>query len=77
MYPTSTLVACPENVRVCSISTQQSFVKGKIFRGHLFDDEYHYSDGLMAVHHKNDGEQIRYEPDLYALFNYYEPGRWD
>jgi hypothetical protein len=30
----------------------------------------------MAVHHKESGEQIVYRPDLFALFNFYEPGRW-
>ena len=76
-YPPSTLLAHPDNVRRGEISSQQSFVKGKIFKAHRFDDSSQFGDGDMAVHHKEDGEQIVYRPDLFALFNYYEPGRWD
>lgn len=76
-YPTTTLYAHSDNVQIGSISAQQSFVKGKIFKAHLFNEDSHQWDGEIAVHHKGSGEQIRYEPDLFALFNYYEPGRWD
>jgi len=75
-YPTYTLFAHPDNIKIGSISSQQSFVKGKIFKNHLFEEDTRCEDGLMAIHHHEDGEQIRYEPDLYALFNYFEPGRW-
>lgn len=76
-YPTTTLIASPENIRVGEISAQQSFVKGKIFKGHFFNEEYHCWDGEMAIHHKEDDEQIAYRPDLFVLFNFYEPGRWE
>lgn len=76
-YPTNTLWAKPEKVWVGGISAQQSFVKGKIFKEHLFNEEFHCWDGEIAVHHKESGEQIAYRPDLFALFNYYEPERWD
>jgi hypothetical protein len=76
-YPTDTLFAYPENVELGSISAQQSFVKGKIFKKHLHNEEFHCWDGELAVHHKVYGEQIAYRPDLFAMFNYYEPGRWD
>ncbi len=76
-YPITTLYAHPDNVQVGKISAQQSFVKGKIFKQHLFNEEYHCWDGEMAIHHKESGEQIRYEPGFFAFFNYYEPGRWD
>jgi len=75
-YPTTTLIASPDNMMFGSISTQQSFVKGRIFKNHLYDDLGPGEDCRMAMHHKEDGEQIRYEPHLFALFNYYEPGRW-
>jgi len=76
-YPTDTLFAYPDNVQLGCISAQQSFVKGKIFREHLHNEEFHCWDGELAVHHKEDGEQIAYRPDLFALFNYFEPGRWE
>ena len=76
-YPTTTLTARSEMVEIGSISAQQSFVKGKIFKAHLFNEGFHCWDGEIAVHHKESGEQIAYRPDLFALFNYYEPGRWN
>ena len=72
----NTLYAYPYNVRIGHISAQQSFVKGRLFKRHRHDEELPYWDGVMALYYKNTGEQIRYEPDLYALFNYFEPGRW-
>jgi GT2 family glycosyltransferase len=75
-YPTWTLEAKPEWVKIGYISAQQSFVKGKIFKTHLHNEESHNWDGELIVHHRAEGEQIAYRPDLFALFNYYEPGRW-
>ena len=76
-YPTNTLFAAPENVELGCISAQQSFVKGRIFKQHLHNENIHVWDGELIVHHKESGEQIAYRPDLFALFNYYEPERWD
>jgi hypothetical protein len=76
-YHTSTLIAHPDNVKFACISGQQSFVKGKIFKQHTFDEDLFYWDCEIATHHKESGEQIAYRPDLFALFNYYEPGRWE
>lgn len=76
-YSATTLIARPENVKIATISGQQSFIKGKIFKQHLFNEESYVWDGEMAIHHKESGEQIAYRPDLFALFNYYELGRWD
>jgi hypothetical protein len=75
-YPIETLYAHPDNIQIGRLSAQQSFVKGRIFREHLFNDG-HTWDGVMAIHHRESGEQIAYRPDLFALFNYYEAGRWD
>jgi hypothetical protein len=76
-YPIDTLYASPDYVAIAGISGQQSFVKGKIFRKHLFNENSGTWDGEMAMHHKESGEQIVYRPDLFALFNYYEKGRWE
>jgi len=75
-YSTSTLIAKPENVMAGKISAQQSFVKGHIFKKYLHDETVHHWDGLLAEYHMNDGEQTVFMPNLFALFNYYEPGRW-
>jgi len=76
-YPTDTLFAHPKNVQIGCISAQQSFVKGHIFKQHLHNEYFHCWDGELIVHHKDSNEQIAYRPDLYALFNYFEPGRWE
>jgi len=76
-YPTDTLFAHPQNVKIGCISAQQSFVKGHIFKQHLHNESFHCWDGELIVHHKESNEQIAYRPDLYALFNYFEPGRWE
>lgn len=76
-YPTYTLYAHPDNIRISGISGQQSFVLGKIFKDHTFDEMSGVWDGKAAIHHRESGEQIAYRPDLFALFNFYEPGRWE
>jgi GT2 family glycosyltransferase len=75
-YPTDTLYAEPNQMQQGCVSSQQLIVKGKIFKTHLFDDTTAFGDGIMAEHHKDDNEQIAYRRDLFALFNYYEPGRY-
>ena len=75
-YPTDTLYAEPNSVVVGAISNQQSFVKGSVFKKYLYDADGHCADGRLAVKRKESGEQIAYRRDLFALFNYYEPGRW-
>ena len=75
-HKTWTLVAKPENVKLEHISAQQSFVKGWLFKEHPFMEDVFAWDGHMAIHHYESGESTTYRPDLFALFNYYEPGRW-
>jgi len=76
-YPTETLDACPENTEVQFVGGEQVFIKGSVLRTVLYDETNPATaDGLMAEHLKTIC-LIHYEPDLFALFNYYEPGRWD
>jgi len=75
-YPTTTLIAKPSMIQLGGVSAQQLFVKGRIFGKHLFNEESHCWDGEIAIHHSASNEQIAFRPDLYALFNLYEPGRW-
>jgi len=74
-YPTTTLYAHPNSVFVEYISAQQLIVKGKIFRRHEHKDKLCW-DGELAEQYKKLYE-IEYKPNLYALFNFFEPGRWD
>ena len=75
-YPISTLEAKVENVGLGRIGQQQYFVKGKIFKKLCFDVNDHCADGQMAIWLKEHYE-IEYQPQLYALFNYFEEGRWN
>jgi O-antigen biosynthesis protein len=75
-HGTDTLYACAENVRVNYIGGEQIFVKGHIFKKHLFVEDYYGADGLMAIT-LEERYNVRYEPRLFVLFNYFQPGRWD
>jgi hypothetical protein len=75
-YPPTTLFAKPENVVIGSISGEQYFMRGSVAKICRLDESSLVADGLLAMHLKSN-YPIRYEPDLYALFNYFEPGRWD
>jgi len=75
-YPTYPLLAYPYNVRVGEISTQQFIVKGRLYKGKLHNETIHHWDGLLALYWKNT-VQVAYRPDLFALFNYFEKGRWE
>jgi hypothetical protein len=75
-YGNDTLIACLGNMRIGGVGGEQMFVKGRIFKTLRFDLNSYQCDGIMAEHLR-DRYQIRYEPELYCLFNYYEPGRWD
>lgn len=75
-YPISMLEAKQENVRLGCISQQQYVVKGKVFKKLDFDVNDHCADGAMAVWLR-DHYEVTYQPQLYALFNYFEEGRWN
>ena len=75
-HPTDTLIACPENMRIGRIGGEQIFVKGKVFKAHRFREDVYEADGYMALEYAAN-YPIRFEPDLYVLFNYYQEGRWD
>jgi len=75
-YPIDTLYASSYNMKVGEVSTQQPFVKGRLYGEKLHNETVHHWDGLLAIYWKNTA-QVRYEPDLFALFNYFEKGRWE
>ncbi len=75
-YNTMTLVAHPNNMKIGGVGGEQIAIKGRIFKTLKFDEEDPCADGSMAVYLK-DNFKVRYEPDLFVLFNYLEPGRWN
>ncbi len=77
-HPTGPLTAAPDRMHVGAIGVEQYFVMGEIFRLADFRlDRPACCDGLvaewLAATYPDD---IRYEPELYVLFNRLEPGRW-
>ncbi len=76
-YDVNTLFAAPENMAVGFIGGEQIFMKGSVLKSILFNEENaQHADGLLAIQ-LAEAYAVRYAPNLYALFNYYEPGRWD
>lgn len=75
-YPPTTLLAQPENMRVGCVGGEQIFMKGSVLKTVYFNTNAPMiADGLVAEAIKS-YYPIRYEPTLFALFNYYEPERW-
>jgi hypothetical protein len=73
-HPTTTLMATPENMRVCSVGVEQFFIKGKHFQNHRLPLTP-YGDGELIVELVQTYNTL-YLPQLFVLFNYLEPGRW-
>lgn len=77
-HATTLHIRGPNDVRPGNIDIMQYIIKGDIFRTHRFDIYDHaYSDGHYAVHLKNEHlKDIVFLPELFALFNYFQPGRY-
>jgi hypothetical protein len=75
-YLTTTIMGDPNNMFVGQIGGEQVFIKGRIFKTLNFSETDVCRDGIIAEELKHK-YRIRYEPNLYCLFNYFEPGRWD
>ncbi len=62
-------------VNIGEIGLEQIFIKGYILKQLQFENEEVF-DGLMAVELQRK-YIIKYETELYAYFNYLQPGRWN
>jgi hypothetical protein len=74
-HPTNTLIASPNNMKVGGVGVEQFFIKGELLKKHR-----------LPISTCGDGELItelvrtyktHYLPDVFVLFNYFEPGRWN
>lgn len=74
-YDVNTLVASPDNVRIGAVSGEQYIMKGHVLKTVHFDSDQ-CADGRVAEYLK-DSFPCLYLPNLYALFNWFEPGRWN
>lgn len=77
-HPTYPLIARPSNMIPCEVGLQQIRFKGSIFKTIVCDD-HPYADGRVAEKFARGPQymDIVYIPDIYILFNYLEPNRWD
>lgn len=74
-HGTNTLVACPENMKVGHIGVEQLIVRGSILK-HCRLPLSIAGDGEMICYIAATNP-VKYIPDAYVWFNYFEPGRWD
>jgi hypothetical protein len=77
-HGTETLIA-KKGVGCGSIGLEQIFIKGKILKQIKFNasSEIQYmSDGVLAEELQNKYE-VKYIDNIFMLFNYLEPGRWN
>jgi hypothetical protein len=74
-HGTNTLYARPECIKVCEVGLEQFIIKGKILKEVRFVD-HNWADGYMCEYLK-EHYPVTYREDLFSLFNFYEPGRWD
>jgi hypothetical protein len=76
-HPTNTLLAQPESMFPCRVGVEQFFLKGKYLKKHRLPLTV-YGDGeLISALAKEYAKQVFYIPDVFVLFNYFEPGRWE
>ena len=74
-HPTFTLIASPNNVKVGGVGVEQFIVKGSILKNHRLPLTACGDGELIVELYKNYG--ATFYSDLYVLFNYFEPGRWN
>lgn len=66
-----------EDVKAGHIDLCQMIVKGSIFKQYRFDNTSGYGDGWYAERLvKNHPNDITVIPNLYAFFNFFQPGRF-
>lgn len=74
-HPTHTLIAHPRSMHVGHVGVEQIFLSGRV----LFENRFPIDvcgDGMMITDIVNK-YPTTYAPQLYVLFNYLEPGRWN
>jgi hypothetical protein len=78
-YPTSKLVAHPDNVVVNNIGGEQFLISGSLLNQNNYRFPLHHQgDGLFIQQIYNENkEKTLFCPEANVWFNYFEPGRWD
>ena len=74
-HPTSALIAMVENLRVGKVGIEQLIARGDILKRYRIPMTV-TGDGNMIVSICQRHGAI-FLPNIFVLFNYFEPGRWD
>ena len=76
-YPTTDLVAAPENMRVGCVTAGQALLHLRLLHRRRYR-HHDCADGMMLeVLYKSAPEEFCFLPDFFLPFNALEPGRWD
>jgi len=78
--PFGSLIASPENMKVCYVGFEQLVVKGKIIKNYRCGGVYHADGLLLEKLFAERMESFRFVPDAFVCFNALPPGhhgRWD
>lgn len=74
-HHTTFLPAHPDNVRIGCIGLEQFIVRGKIIKNYRFPHDI-CADGMLIMKLFKENGAV-FAPYINALFNYFEPGRWN
>lgn len=74
-HPTHTLFAHPDNMRVGHVGLEQIIIRGKLLKKYRLAMDV-CGDGMFIIQVAKENP-VAYAPHINALFNYFEPGRWN
>lgn len=78
--PFGSLIAAPENMKVCYAGYEQAVIKGKVAKQYRCGGVYHADGLLLEKLFAERMESFRFVPDAFVYFNRYPPGyngRWN
>ena len=75
VHPINTLIASCKNIGLCLTGLEQIIVKGHVLRGLKFNNHM-WADGQLADYLNMSQHSKTYLPDTFALFNFFERGRF-
>jgi len=74
-HPTWSLFAHPQNMQPGHVGLEQILLSGEVLKKHRLSLD-HDGDGQFIVQ-ATQNNFVTYAPHIFALFNYFEPGRWN
>lgn len=74
-HPTNKLWACKENLVLGGVGMEQIILSGRILKKYRIPTQ-HFGDGIFIINIAREN-RVKFAPEIVALFNYFEPGRWN